>query len=76
MAAPEAKAERLYKIPEAAVLLGVSRATVYRYITDGLLDTNAAGRGTRPYLRVSESAIARFQASTALKPPTRGRRAA
>jgi excisionase family DNA binding protein len=57
MAAP-----KLYRIPEAAALLGVSRQTVYNLISSGALESCdiAPPGSTRPMTRVSDAEIERF----------------
>lgn len=76
MATSPAKAEKWFTIPELVELLGVSRATVYRLIAAGRLDVSDAGLGSRrTKSRIPESAVAKYQASTAMPAPKRGRAA-
>jgi excisionase family DNA binding protein len=52
--------ERLLTIPQFAECIGVSRATAYRIVADGLIDRTDVGRGGKPKTRISESALARY----------------
>jgi excisionase family DNA binding protein len=63
---------QLLTIPEFAARLGVSRATAYRIVADGLVDRTDVGRGSKPKTRISEAALARYIA----KREKQGRRAA
>lgn len=65
-------ADQLLTIPQFAQRLGVSRATAYRIIADGLVDRTDVGRGRRPKTRISERAVAKYIAAHEI----RGRRAA
>jgi excisionase family DNA binding protein len=40
-------AQRLYTVPEAAAVLGLSRATVYRLMGEGRLESVRVGRARR-----------------------------
>jgi DNA binding domain, excisionase family len=63
-------AGRLYRIEEAAELLGVSRTTAYRLIACGDLGScDVAPSGSRrPMTRVSDEHIAKFAADRDRKP--------
>lgn len=65
-------AEQLLTIPEFAKRLGVSRATAYRIVADGLVDRTDVGRGGKPKTRISERALAKYLANREIP----GRRAA
>lgn len=48
--------ERLYTVPEWAALIGVSRTTAYAIIGAGQVERVDVGLGSRPRVRISESA--------------------
>ena len=61
---------RLYRIEEAAELLGISRPTAYRLIAAGDLGSCdvAPAHSRRPMTRISEAHIAKFIADRDRKP--------
>lgn len=51
---------QLLTVPQFAARLGVSRATAYRIVADGLVDPSYVGRGSKPQTRISERALERY----------------
>jgi excisionase family DNA binding protein len=61
---PAPAVEQFYTIPEVAKLLGIGRTTVYELIAAQKIAVRDVGSGSQTRLRIAESDLAAYQAST------------
>lgn len=68
--------ERFLTVKQFAVVVGISKSAAYRLVADGSVRvTNVAPKGSsRPSLRITPAAVARFERDRELSVPPRQRR--
>lgn len=74
-AAKDVRAEQMLTVPQVAARLVIGRTTVYELIAAGKLPIHDIGSGKSTRIRVSESDLAAYIASTKVRPLSRGRAA-